>query len=250
MNANGNLTKMKIWHKCLLASLGALLPLIMSLYYTEWSVLAQNFTLGIFIGYCIKVIILVFLGGLIGYLYKSETNRWKILQLGIAAPSIMLGLINEQDLVTVSGGVPNNNASFWNISPPTNYMAVEYYDVQQESSVDFQDIEVMQYGFPEETVKNELLRGLTGKKITNSWFLLYDSFLELQEARHTTSLLQNQYPDVRIQLYQSFRDPEKYDVVIGTHLEYEEGLKLQKEYRGLMEKNLELLEYNPSLFEK
>lgn len=240
---------MKTWNKCLLASIGALMPLIMSLYFAEFEVLKQNFTTTIFIGYLIKVIILVTIGGLIGYFYRSETSGMKLFQLGIAAPAIMLGLINEQRLGSSEGREANpNTTALFSLNIPTNYFVKGNLNGQQDTTIRFHEAQILQYDYPEESAKEELFRGFKGKKITNIWFLMYDSYSDLKEARITIVDLQNLYPDLGIQLYQSVQDPEKYDVIVGAHLEYTEGLKLQEKYSILMDKYLVLWEYNPTYF--
>ena len=52
-------------------------------------------------GYAIKAISLFSIGAFWAYLHRSERNLFKVFQLGIVAPSIILGLINSAEIGTL-----------------------------------------------------------------------------------------------------------------------------------------------------
>lgn len=246
MNALLKQVELKMWHKYCLTCFGALMPIIMSLYYTDIEVLAQKISTPIILGYCIKVVILLILGFLIGLFYRSETNGLKLFQLGIAAPAIVMGLINGHNLNNPENGDMNlNRSALFSLNIATKDFDKEILNRKQDTAIRFHEATILQYDYPEESAKQEFLRGFTGKRITNNWFLIYDSYSDQREATNIIVYIKDKFPELNVQLYYSIMDPNKYDVVMGDHLEYKEGIKLQKEYSKLMDKYLELWEYNP-----
>jgi len=248
MNGSANQSGLKNWHRYSFTCIGALMPLIMSLYYSDLAVFLQKITPTIFFGYLIKVIILLVLGFLIGAFYRTETNRLKLFQLGIAAPAIVLGVINGQGTKLSEGDTNIDRTSFFSINILNDSFDRGFFNHQQDTSIRFHDAKILQYGYPQESVKQQFLRGFMGKKITNMWFLIYGSYPNRQEATNTIVQLKDRYPELEAQLYKSIKDTTKYDVVLGDHLEYQKGQVLQKKYSSLLEKNIELWEYNPELF--
>lgn len=54
MNALLKQLELKMWHKYCLTCLGALMPIIMSLYYTDIDVLAQKISTPIILGHIVS----------------------------------------------------------------------------------------------------------------------------------------------------------------------------------------------------
>jgi hypothetical protein len=91
-----------------IGGLGGLLPMIVSLLSFDLASVIDNldtFTTGIYIGYLIKLIALIALGGIVAALNSDSATPWTLVQLGIAAPALITAYINGAG---VSG--PTNKA--------------------------------------------------------------------------------------------------------------------------------------------
>ena len=93
---------MKTNQKIMIGSLGAFTLIIMNLYIVDLSIMVQKFTPLVALGYLLKAIILLFIGGLWAWLHKSEEEPFKLFQLGLVAPAIIMVAVNGQNYRTVS----------------------------------------------------------------------------------------------------------------------------------------------------
>lgn len=87
--------------RVVIGAVGAATPLLANLLVMEHEALAEAFTRGtpwVLVGYTLKLLILVLIGGFVVYLHSDETNRLKIFQLGLGAPALILALANGSQL--------------------------------------------------------------------------------------------------------------------------------------------------------
>ena len=80
-----------------LGALGGLLPILVSLLTVDLAPIIDDhsaLTLGNYLGYGIRVIVLVVLGGTVALLNGEVTQPFSIVQLGIAAPALVTSFIN------------------------------------------------------------------------------------------------------------------------------------------------------------
>jgi hypothetical protein len=80
-----------------LGGLGALAPIVLNLAVVDATALAIDFRPAVLLGYAIRVAALFLIGALGAYLHR-ETNRARAFQLGIAAPALLTGWINGQNV--------------------------------------------------------------------------------------------------------------------------------------------------------
>jgi len=81
----------------LLGALGGLLPILVSLVTVDLAPIidhASSLTLGNYVGYAIRVVVLLILGGTIAALNKDVQQPLTLVQLGIAAPALVTSYIN------------------------------------------------------------------------------------------------------------------------------------------------------------
>ena len=71
---------MKTRDKILIGGLGALTPIILNLMIVDFDAVFTELTTPTLISYLIRVIVLFYLGGIIAYLHKSESDRIKLLR--------------------------------------------------------------------------------------------------------------------------------------------------------------------------
>lgn len=87
-----------------IGGLGGLLPIIASLITVDLAVFSalidkQDFTLGICVGYAVRVLCLFVLGGIIAALNSEVVNPMSLVQIGIAAPALVTSYLNGAALV-------------------------------------------------------------------------------------------------------------------------------------------------------
>jgi hypothetical protein len=233
---------MKTWHKCLIGGLGAATPLIMSLYFAEWDVVTESFSMIIFLGYLTKVIILLFVGGLVGFFYKTEESAIKLFQLGIAAPSIILGLINGQVISesNINDGNKVVQTSIISLGNSSTFKS-NCYNLNLQDTTN-----VYQYKMPKESKSEEFWRGFTGKKLNNNWFLIYNTYENIHEAKQVAADLVKEKKCKHAMVYKLDDEKNIYQVVVGEFITYEEGKKLKETYKSLG-KELILYEHFPKI---
>jgi hypothetical protein len=86
----------------LLGALGGLLPILVSLLAIDLAPIIDHLidhsggglTTGNYIGYAIRVVVLLFLGGIVALLNSEVKQPLAIVQLGIAAPALVSSFIN------------------------------------------------------------------------------------------------------------------------------------------------------------
>lgn len=99
----------KVRDKILIGGLGALTPIIMNLLVVDLEKLLINLTTITMIAYTIKVVLLFYIGGVVAYLNKDEHKPFKLFQLGIYAPAMIIAFMNTNPLSTGSQdiSIPN-----------------------------------------------------------------------------------------------------------------------------------------------
>src|SRR5437762_7282901 len=81
--------------RILIGALGAFTPILMNLLIVDFNVI-PTLTKYDFIGYSVRTLVLLFIGGIVGYFNKSERNMMKLFQLGLAAPALITASINAK----------------------------------------------------------------------------------------------------------------------------------------------------------
>lgn len=78
----------------MIAGLGGITPVLLSLVVIDLETLLLDVTPLAVVSYLIRVLALFAVGGLVGWLHKSEHDTVKLFQLGIAAPALITAAIN------------------------------------------------------------------------------------------------------------------------------------------------------------
>jgi len=86
---------MKSYQRILIGALGAFTPILLNLLVADFNVI-PTLTRYDLLGYIVRPIVLLLIGGLVGYFNKTERNMMKLFQLGIAAPALITASINAK----------------------------------------------------------------------------------------------------------------------------------------------------------
>jgi hypothetical protein len=87
--------------RIVIGALGAFTPFFLNLYFADFNVIRTLTGLDL-LGYLVRSIVLLLIGGLVGYLNKTERNMIKLFQLGIAAPALLTAWINTKPISQTS----------------------------------------------------------------------------------------------------------------------------------------------------
>jgi hypothetical protein len=84
-----------------LGALGAVLPVLAGLLTVDLAGIIDNrdaLTFGHYVGYCIRLVVLILLGGIVASLNQGVRQPLAIVQLGIAAPALITSYINGSSI--------------------------------------------------------------------------------------------------------------------------------------------------------
>jgi cell division septation protein DedD len=84
-------------NKMLIGGVGALMPSVLNLLVVDFSNVFSALDPWAAVGYCVRVIVLFALGGVVAYLHKEERNVVKLFELGIVAPALITAMINASN---------------------------------------------------------------------------------------------------------------------------------------------------------
>jgi hypothetical protein len=180
-----------------------------------------NFDIVTFLGSVVQVFLLMLLGGFIVFINK-ETNLYKAFQLAIAAPAIIIGLLNGNALNQVENEVkvlskPQEIAN--KISEPNSFMNFFI------SSAYAQEISSEKNYLKEASGIKRFWYGLTGN-LDTPWFVIAGSHKTKQAAEKQVQELKNKGYDAKV--YDRFRGSQYYGVMIGSYLSLQEAEQLRK----------------------
>lgn len=107
---------MKSYKRILIGALGAFTPVLLNLLVADFNVI-PTLTRYDLLGYIVRSIVLLFIGGLVGYFNKGERSMIKLFQLGIAAPALITASINAKPSQTSAAGLTKPQAGVSAILP-------------------------------------------------------------------------------------------------------------------------------------
>ena len=195
----------------LFAGLGGLAPLLLNLVVIDLQTLLLDLTLLAVLSYLIRVLALFALGGIVGWLHKTECDPVKLFQLGIAAPALITAAINGGQVT-----IPEKPADSHRQS--TGIVSVAYAQTAAEERV-------KTFSLPRETPAQQIYRGLFGATPKNVWFVIAGSHLTLQAAENQVAALHKRgFP---ADVYAPYGGNPYYAVVIGAQLTREEARQLR-----------------------
>lgn len=196
----------------MIAGLGGIAPVLLSLVVIDLQTLLLDLTLLAVLSYLIKVLALFAIGGLVGWLNKTESDAVKLFQLGIAAPALITAAINGGRITLPEKATEPSVSSSISI-------------VSQTYAQPTLAQEVKQFSLPQETPRQQIYRGLFGATPKNVWFVISSSH-PTQEAA------EKQAADCRkkgfsADIYAPYGSNPNYAVVIGSQITLSEARQLR-----------------------
>jgi hypothetical protein len=156
------------------------------------------------VGYCVRAIILFFIGGFIAWLYPDETARIKVFLLGLGAPALIGGFLSTASNPTT--------APVARAVSSAGFVTAVY--AQTTMSAD----ELKRFTMPAPSPVAQFVEGLTGYQPKNVWFVIAGSFLSLDNAKAYAGKINSSFPGFHADVYAPYLDDPSYAVVIGAQL--------------------------------
>lgn len=204
-----------------IGGVGGLMPVLVFLATGDFTRFFTHGYAATIAGYCVRAIILFFIGGFVVCLYRDENNRFKMFHLGLAAPAMIAGLIAAQSSpvpapASASASVPGPNSAL-----ETGFIVAVY---AQSSS---NDDGLKRFTLPIPSPTAQFLEGLIGIPPKNVWFVVTGSYLSVDRAKASAKKINDTFHDFHADVYAPYGDNPNYAVVIGANLTQPEASALR-----------------------
>ncbi len=156
-----------------------------------------------------------------GFLYKDETNQFKIFQLGLAAPALITALINAGNVPKTPVPYPQQQSG---ISLMAEGIACAQAPVRAAGGT-------KTFSTGPSSAVEQFLQGLTGARPQNLWFVIAGSHLKLEDAEKQVQEIakDKNLKEFRPVIYAPYGNNPYYAVVIGANMKHDEAQALQQE---------------------
>lgn len=201
--------------KLLIGGLGGVAPVLINLVVIDLQTLLLDLTLLAAISYCVRVVALFAIGGIVAVLNKTENNPFKVFQLGIAAPALITAAINGSH-VTIPEQ-PSPHAAATGSGHRIALISSAFAQPDQQ--------EIKQFTLPKETAIQQITRGLIGSTPSNVWFVIAGSHLKKEDAEAQAAKIRAK--GFAADVYAPYGDNPYYAVVIGAQLTRTEAQELR-----------------------
>ncbi len=196
--------------RILIGGIGAIAPVLLSLMVIDLKTLLLSLTAVTVISYLLRAIVLFAVGALVAWLHKSERDQFKLFQLGMAAPALVLTGLNGSNVSLPESPSAANQASWSIISPAYAQMRPD----------------IKMFSYPRESPAQQAYRGFLGKVSPNLYFVVAGSHQSRNAAETQARELRSR--GLSASVYAGFADDENYQVVIGEQLTLPEAQEVQQ----------------------
>ncbi|MFV2055619.1 MAG: SPOR domain-containing protein [Thiohalomonadales bacterium] len=233
---------MDVKERILLGSIGGITPILVTVLVIDLKLVFATYDMFDWAGFLVRSSVLMFLGALIAYLHQKETERYKIFQLGMAAPALLAAAINGYSKPVsepvMQKVVTERPVSLQMHRAPGFFMSSAFAADAEgeliESKVTPIDISIYKnsdFIRTESEIKpvDRFLRGLVGKQVsdTNNWFVIVGSHGDKEAAfKHVERLKKNDYI---AKVYAPVENSTFFAVAIATHLSQKEAIKVREQ---------------------
>lgn len=200
----------------LFAGLGGIMPTLLNLIVIDLETLLLSVTALSILSYLIRVLALFAIGGVVGWLNRSEHDPIKLFQLGIAAPALITAAMNGGRVsLPVMPTTPNQQVS-WHI------LSEAYAQTNTTDTL-------KHFTMPEETSVQQIYRGFFGALPKNVWFVIAGSHSTQEAAEQQARQIRSNYRNFPAEVYAPYGGNPYYAVVIGAQLSLQDAKQLQQQ---------------------
>ena len=118
------------WERWLYGGAGSVAPQAIIGITVDFSSVFATFTPAAFIGWLIRAVLLLGIGGFVSFLHRKETDPWRAFLIGLSAPALLSTLIAGTSHPTVNGtaqaAMPPDVAAATRSVGPTRGLAVAF----------------------------------------------------------------------------------------------------------------------------
>ncbi len=210
--------------RILLGAAGGITPYLITLLSIDFKSVIGGYELLDWVGLVVRCVILMFLGSLVAYLHKKETEQFKVFQLGIAAPALLATFIN---------GNAGNNQALPTPSDNTTSLSISIFS-QAYAAGTSDDKTYINAGMlrePKVSAFSRFSRGVFGTKLKTlekeMYFVIVGSHNEKEKAEAQARSLANK--NYHAKVYNPYGSSDYYAVVIASNVTKDEASKVKDE---------------------
>lgn len=208
MNSHAKRARSAGRSRFLLGGLGASAPVLLNLLIVDLQTLMLDLKPLAVVSYLVRVCALFAIGGLVGWMHRTEVEPVKLFMLGIGAPALITGAINGRNIP---------------IPDPPHHASLSSLFISEAHAAGA--VGAQTFSLPDETPTQQIARGLLGSKPSNVFYVIVDSKPTLADAQaRADQLRQHGYP---ADVYNPFASNPNYAVVIGSNLELPDAQALR-----------------------
>ncbi|HXO29550.1 MAG TPA: hypothetical protein VOA80_19525 [Thermoanaerobaculia bacterium] len=239
---------MTTFKRVAIGGLGALMPIILNLLVVDFDALKVGVTFLGVLGFVVRVLVLFSIGGSVGYFYPTEKQAFKLFQLGLGAPALLIGMLNGVNGAKAQGSAPPTPKAAKTVAErpfslferaaeaeqlPTQARTAPAPTVPAPSQPPKAPAEkpAKSYGAIKVSGIEEFVQGFLGRP-NETWFVISASHLTREAAQKHADSINAARKGFQADVYRRFGDNKYYEVVIGAGLTKADALLLQQRAIG------------------
>lgn len=205
------------YQRFFIGGIGGFAPVLMFLVAVDWERYVVDAPTIKLVGYCVRVMILFFIGGFVAYLHNDEKQPFKLFEVGMGAPALIAGYITT----ALVPGLPNSS----NPGVQARAYPAIISSAYAEPQTNFDTLK--KFTLPVETPTSQFFEGLLGSPPKNVWFVIVGSYLHLESAKAQADQINAGYEEFKASVYEPYGYNPNYAVVIGANLTQSEAKALR-----------------------
>lgn len=206
----------------LYGGLGACIPMLLQLLQVDAKLMFVGFSTVVFAGYVVRSVVLFALGGTLAAAHKNGVSPLQLIQLGMAAPALLLSFVNGQNVQ-----LPSTPAM-------SQIRIVSYADAATVSpAVRIGEWEVKEFRPPERSFKQAIFSQASDQ----IYFIVYHESSDIRDIANTAIAIRDELKHKNLNIQPSIYTPpdhSRYFITLGGEYLSE---KQMIELHGLLDQN-------------
>lgn len=207
--------------RIIFGAIGGITPYLVTLLSIDFKAICISYETLDWVGLIVRCFVLIFLGSLVAYLHKTETEPFKVFQLGLAAPALLATFIN--------GSAGNYEGPPFLVDANSSSIAsVSIVPKAFAEDIKFVNSNMLREAKVSET--SRFFRGFLGTKLQTSeketYFVIVGSHERYEQAEQQVEKLRHK--NYRAKIYKPYMFSKHYAVVIASNVTQKEAKKLKK----------------------